>query len=80
MRRIGPALGVAEPAEEAVGGQLGDAPPAVGAGLQVVVDRLGRGVVELAQAVGEQGLVGRVEGGLGVHGVSLRKTSSSECP
>ena len=70
--RIGPALGVAEPAEEAVGGQLGDPAAAGRARLQVLVDRFGRGVVELAQAVGVQGLVGRVEGWMGVHEIGLR--------
>ena len=68
---IGPALGVAEPAEEAVGGDRGDAVPAVRALLQVLVDRFGRGVVELAQAVGTQGLVGRVGSWRGVHGIGL---------
>ena len=65
-------LGVAEPAEEAVGRQLGDPAPAVGARLQVLVDRLGRGVVELAQAVGTAGS-GRSGGGRrGVHEIGLR--------
>ena len=36
LERIGPGLGVAEPAEEAVGGQLGDPSPAVRARLQVL--------------------------------------------
>jgi hypothetical protein len=47
-RRIGPGLGVAEPAEEAVGRELGDAPPAGRARLQVLVDRFGCGIIELA--------------------------------
>ena len=56
---------------EAVGGQLGDAAAAVRATLQVLDDRSGRGVVEPAQAVGVQGLVGRVEGLRGVHELRL---------
>ncbi len=62
-REIAPRLGVAESAEEAVGGDLGDAAAAIRAALQVRVHRFGRGVVELAQAVGLQGLVGRMQGG-----------------
>ena len=60
-------LSVADPLEEAVGRHPGNTFPAVRALLQVLVDRLGRGVVELAQAVGAQGLVGRMEGCGGVH-------------
>ena len=62
------ALGVAEPAQEIVGRELGDPAPAGRAVFQVLADRLGRGVVELAQAIGLQGLVGRVSGGGGTHG------------
>ena len=64
---IGSALGVPEPAEEAVRGDLSDAVPAGRALLQMLVDRLGRTVVELAQAIRTQGLVGRMEGWMGVH-------------
>src|SRR5262249_38019533 len=56
-------------------GQRGDTPPAIRAALQVTTDRLGRGVVEPARAVGEQGLVGRMQGGLGVHEIGLRVKS-----
>ncbi len=59
--RIGPALGLAEPFKGAIRRQIGDTSPTVGAGLEVIVDRLGRGVVEPAQTVGAQRLVGRVE-------------------
>ena len=55
-RGVGSALGVPEPAQEAVRGHLGHAVPAIRALLQVLVDRFGGGVVELAQAIGAQGL------------------------
>ncbi len=51
------ASGVADPAEKAVGRHLGDPLPALGALLQMLVDGLGRTIVELAQAEGAQGLV-----------------------
>ena len=62
--RIANALpsGVADPLEEAVGRHLGDPFPTIRALLQMLVDRLGRTVVELAQAVRAQGLVGRMDG------------------
>ena len=44
-------LGLAEPADETVGRHLGNLTPAVGAALKVFADRLGRGVVELAQSI-----------------------------
>ena len=72
-------LGVAEAAEEAVGRQLGDPAAAGRARRQVLVDRFGRGVVELAQAVGVQRLVGRVQGLMGVHQIGLRPSSPSCC-
>ena len=60
-------LSVADPLEEAVGRHLGDPFPAVAAFHQMLVDRLGRTIIELAQAIRTQGLVGRVEGRGGVH-------------
>ena len=55
------------------------------AALQVPADRLGRGVVELAQAVGAQSLVGRVSGGgCDAHGrvplVEVEKTAVGSSP
>jgi len=64
---VGSAPGVAEPAEEAVRGQLGDAVPADRALLQMLVDCVRRIVVELAQAIRTQGLVGRMRDWMGVH-------------
>ena len=59
--RLGPGLSIPEPAHEAVRGDLGNAAAARVALLQVLDDRLGQQVVELAQAIGLQGLVGRVK-------------------
>jgi hypothetical protein len=72
--RIRPGLGVAESAQEAVGGQLAD-PAATGrAQLQVLVDRFGRWIVKLAHGVVTQHLVGRMLRFWGVHqfGLPLR--------
>ena len=46
-----------------------------GSASRCAFDRLGRELVELAQAVGVQGLVGRVQGWMGVHGIGLRVES-----
>ena len=62
---------VVEPSEETVGCHLGDLAPAVGAVLQVFVDSLGRGIVEIAQAIRLQDLRGRMDCGMCVHGVSF---------
>ena len=61
-RSEGPGLGLAaaEAAKEAVGGDFGDAAPAIRAALQVREDRCSRGVVEPAEAISPQGLVGRM--------------------
>src|SRR5208337_1410801 len=67
--RLGPGLSILEPAHEAVRGDLGNAPATRVALLQVLDDRLGQQVVELAQAIGLQGLVGRVSGGGGHRGL-----------
>src|SRR5262249_7900437 len=69
--RIGPAPWVAEPVENAVRGELADPAAAGRTRLQVLVDRFGRGIVELAQAVRREGLVGGVTGWSGVHRVGL---------
>ncbi len=75
VERLGAGLGVAEAAQEAVGGERGDALPAIRAALQVDVDRFGRGIVELAQAVGVQDLVSRMGNLRSVHGIGLRVES-----
>ena len=86
MRVAGRLLSVPDPAEEAVGRHLGDPLAAIGALLQVLVDRLGRRVVELAQAERAEGLVGRMEGRDGVHravsgnGVELTAYTEDERP
>jgi hypothetical protein len=65
------AVEIAKAAEEAVGRQLGDPLSAGWARAKVLVDRFGRGFVELAQAVGIQRLVGRVKGLYCVHQIGL---------
>ncbi len=55
-----PGLSVPEPVEETVRRHLGHEAAAIGAVFQVLVDRLGRVVVELAQAIGLQSLRGRM--------------------
>ncbi len=73
--RAGPDPGVAEPAEEAVGRRLGDAAAAVRALLKMQPYGSGRGVIEPAEAVGVQDLVGRMEGLRRAHGTGLRVES-----
>ncbi len=69
---LGPTLDVADLAQERVGGHRGDPASAVGAGLEMFIDRFGRCVVQLSQPVGVQRLVGRMKGRLGDHEVGLR--------
>ena len=69
-------LSLADPPEEAVGRHLGDSFAAIRALLQVLVDRLGQPVVELAQAIRTQGLVGGVKRRYGVHGAISRSGSN----
>ena len=67
-RRTSPAdPGLLEPAQKIVGRQLGNPPLTVRTRLQVLAHRLGRGIVELAQAIGLQDRVVRVDGGSGAH-------------
>ncbi len=75
VERLGRGLRFSEAAEKAIGGERGDALPAFQAALEVLVDRLGRGVVDLAQAVGVQDLVSRMGNLRGVHGIGLRVES-----
>ena len=72
---VGPRPGVMRSPGGAPGRELGDAPAAVGATFQVRDDRPRRFLVEPAQSVVVQGLVGRVQGRLGVHRVGLRVKS-----
>jgi hypothetical protein len=68
VERGGEILGVAA----AIGGERGDPLPAIGATHQVKIDRLGRDGVELAKAESEEGTVGRVRDGTGLHSIGLR--------
>ena len=65
-------------AQEAVGRHLGDPLPTIRALLEMLVNGIRRAVVELAQAVGAQGLVGRMRNGMGVHG-AVSGDRSSDC-
>ena len=58
---------LAEPAEKAVGRQFGHPLPARNALFQMLVDRLGERVVELAQAVRDERLISRMQRGLAFH-------------
>ena len=69
--------GLLEPSQEIVGRELGNPPLAGIAPFQVLAHRLGRDVVELAQAIGLQDRVGRVDGGGGAH--FTISSSGSEC-
>ena len=60
-------LGALEPPDEGVGSDLGDPSPARVAALHVPADGLGHHVVELAQAIGLQGLIAGVHSGGGGH-------------
>ena len=64
---------IAQPAEKAIGRHLSDAPLARIAPGQVLAHRFKRDVIKLAQAIGPQDRVGRVNGGGGVHiAISMR--------
>jgi len=60
-------LRLAQPLDEVVGRQFGDPPSAGDALFQMLVDRFGDRVVQLAQAVGNERLVGRMQRGLASH-------------
>ena len=60
-------LQFAEPAEEAIGGKLGDPQAALRARLQVLVYKLGRSVIKLTEAVGRQSPVGRMRDWMSSH-------------
>jgi hypothetical protein len=66
-----------EPAQELIGRKLGDPLLARVAPFQVLTHRCGRNVVELAQAIGLQDWVDRVDGGGGAHdGISWSDSST----
>jgi hypothetical protein len=79
--RIGPRLGIAESAHEAVGRQLGDPLPTGRARLYVRIDGFGRRIVKLAHGVVTQRLVGGMLRFWGVHqfGLPLRVRVAVKC-
>ena len=72
-----PALGTTQPAEKAVGRGFGDPALARGTVFQMFAHRIGRDIIELAEAIRLQCFVGRVDGGGGAHNlISVSRVSS----
>jgi hypothetical protein len=68
-----------EPIQEIVGREFSDPPLAGIAGFQVLAHRLGRTIIELAQAIGLQNLVRRVDGSGGAHCTISSSESKADC-